>query len=143
MREIKFRVWHKKKKVMFYPYGIHWAVNGKYRPKLVVMRWTRKKEFELLGLREYMRIKDLLLMQYTGFADAGAEEFYDGDILEDDAEWYKIEWWQSDGQWMCVPIRHNPLQRDNIALCELAGSSTCWKQGNIYENTELYDPQNH
>ena len=35
---------------------------------------------------------ECILLKYTGFTDAGHEELYDGDIFEDDAEWFKIEW---------------------------------------------------
>lgn len=75
------------------------------------------------------------LSQFTGFTDAGGEELYDGDIFEDDMEWYQVGWSKEDGAWYAYGIREKNGNID-MQLSEFAHSSTCWKQGNIYQ-TEL------
>lgn len=121
-KAIKFRAWHRDEKIM---YPIIFGV-GSY------LYW-----FEEQGYREWEDIeRDFELMQYTGFKDARGEDLYDGDIFEDDAEWYRVGWSDEDGGWYAFGIRDKGGNVD-MQLAEFAGSSTCWKQGNIYENPDL------
>ena len=61
MREIKFRAWHEKFKIMLNPEDI--SVSRKYR------KW--------LGIFDMQNI-----MQYTGLKDVNGKEIYDGDIAK-------------------------------------------------------------
>lgn len=72
------------------------------------------------------------LMQYTGLANNG-EDWYDGDILENDCDWYRIGWDNDQARWEAIGIRSTG---ETLALSELISSET-WVQGNVYENPEL------
>jgi hypothetical protein len=74
----------------------------------------------------------LLRQQFTGFTNNG-EDWYEGDILESDGDWYQIEWCDEQGRWIAAGVGST---HQDIDLCELLGSET-WLQGNIYENPEL------
>ena len=116
MREIKFRAWDKKWKEMFTKTGdLSIDLNGGVRTGSIQLN------------------NQVVLMQYTGLKANGAE-LYEGDIIEDDAEWWVIEWDNEDARYMCKPIKGGNIY---IALSELAPSSSCFLQGNIYENPEL------
>lgn len=112
VREIKFRAWSVNEEMMW-----DWE-------------WIQD-----VPQRAFWTASDLRIMQYTGFKDAGGDELYDGDIFEDDAEWFRIGWDDDEGAWYALAINGGV----HMQLSEFAGSSTCWKQGNIYQNPELIE----
>jgi uncharacterized phage protein (TIGR01671 family) len=62
MREIKFRAWHDKEKIMFNVSSLDWNPAGLYADGFAV------------GTIE--------LMQYTGLRDKNGKEIYEGDIVK-------------------------------------------------------------
>lgn len=75
------------------------------------------------------------LMQFTGLGSNG-QEWYDGDILENDGDWYEIAWDKDEARWEAIGIRSTG---EILALHELVSSET-WVQGNVYQNPELTKP---
>lgn len=83
------------------------------------------------GLTPWIRIA---VCQYTGLKDGSKTEFCEGDILEADGDWYRVEWEDDYGQWLAVSL-HN--QGDSMSLGEFHNCADVFIQGNIYENPEL------
>lgn len=123
MREIKFRAWHKEKKIMGEVLGID----------------IHHKEIffsnEDVDCYEHTDFKDIELMQYTGLKDMMEKEIYEGDIVKLRANHgigvikYSDEW----GAFIVEYIKLRPLAvlgmnyyKENIEVL-----------GNIYENSEL------
>lgn len=108
-REIKFRVWHKKRKKMF---GVK-----------TLNLWNGTLD---LGnfVQTYRQPKSTILMQYTGLKDKNGKEIYEGDIINIFGEvfFHKGCWVVGEGN------------LDENALCNHEG---CKIIGNIYENPKL------
>ncbi|KAB2942905.1 MAG: YopX family protein [Hyphomicrobium sp.] len=119
MREIKFRAWDKRQlkmltvlQVMFgTPHNLVQAHDG--RLPLEVQNTT-----------------DLELMQFTGLKDKNGTDIYEGDILEEDADWWRVEYTDR-AMFEAIGINGGV----DFCLEEIAGSATV--QGNIYKNPEL------
>lgn len=127
MREIKFRAWHKEKKIISEVLGID---------------ILHKEIFFSNGDVDYCEISDfkyIELMQYTGLKDKNEKEIYEGDIVKLRANHgigvikYSDEW----GAFVIEYIKPRPLAvlgmnyyKEDIEIL-----------GNIYENPELLGEQ--
>ena len=137
MREIKFRAWDKKEKIMI----------------------NKNNNFinisELVSLAINEDLSGYVLMQFTGLKDKKGKEIYEGDIIE----W--VEFCSKDDLRKCWNKIKEPLDRDNYANYyfrdvveintrfwlknedfgyegeELVEPSDCKVIGNVYENPEL------
>jgi YopX protein len=117
MREIKFRVWN-------------FAIKKFDTSKL---NWLRIVDGRYFYGNADMTGYPIQLLQYTGLK-ANGKEIYEGDIIENDAEWWQVKF--EDGKFVCDPIMGGNVIFD---LSELADSSETWVQGNIYENPDLLE----
>lgn len=130
MREIKFRAWDNKTKIMHIieNHGIKWI-------SLEEVDSARQGNF-------YSFISGWIhgiLMQYTGLKDKNGKEIYEGDVLNtpdtyDVLVLYSVE----NGKWY-----GEYLNKDNRILepCDINDSVkfTSTVIGNIYENSELME----
>ena len=119
MKEIKLKFWNREKKKMSRPYTLaDLAYEG----------------FPSQYTNEYDDLLDdeCEVLQFTGLTNNG-QEWCEGDILENDRDWYQISWSIDEARWEAVGIR---ATSETLALSELLSSET-WVQGNIYQNPEL------
>jgi hypothetical protein len=72
------------------------------------------------------------ITQYSGITSKNGHQLYEGDIIENDAEWWEIIF--SEGKFICSPINGGNVWMD---VEELASSQETWLQGNIYEKPDL------
>ena len=123
MREIKFRAWHKEKKIMGEVLGID------------ILHKEIFFSNEDVDCYEHTDFKDIELMEYTGLKDKNEKEIYEGDIVKLRANHgigvvkYYDEW----GAFIVEYIKPRPLAvlgmnyyKEDIEVL-----------GNIYKNPEL------
>lgn len=115
MREIKFRAWDKENKIMQNVNGINFLHN-------FVETYNADEAQE-----EYFDLDDCELMRYTGLKDRNGNEIYEGDILSNDEEYYKVVFEIASYR---AEIEEYSLDLIDVAHC-------CEVIGNIYENPEL------
>lgn len=94
-------------------------------------KFIGKSIYDNVGAHE-LDADQWVFMQFTGLTCNG-HEWYEGDILESDSDWYRIAWDNDDARWEAVGIKGTG---ETLALSELLSQET-WVQGNIYENPEL------
>lgn len=123
MREIKFRAWHKEKKIMGEVLGID------------ILHKEIFFSNEDVDCYEHTDFKDIELMQYTGLKDMREKEIYEGDIVKLRANHgigvikYSDEW----GAFVVEYIKPRPL----VVLGMNYYKEDIEVIGNIYENSEL------
>ena len=123
MREIKFRAWHKEKKIMGEVLGID------------ILHKEIFFSNEDVDCYEHTDFKDIELMQYTGLKDKNNKEIYEGDIFHIGSKkiLYVVEW---------IDCGLKGRQIKNKSWIGL----DYWKDdieviGNIYENPELMEEE--
>jgi len=129
MREIKFRAWHKGKKIIVNVLGID---------------ILHKKIFFLnedVDCYEHVDFKNIELMQYTGLKDKNNKEIYEGDIvkLRNNHGMGVIKYSDEWGAFVVEYIKPRPIAvlgmnyyKEDIEVI-----------GNIYENSELLKENNN
>ena len=123
MREIKFRAWHKEKKIMREVLGID------------ILHKEIFFSNEDVDCYEHTDFKDIELMEYTGLKDKNEKEIYEGDIVKLRANHgigvikYSDEW----GAFVVEYIKPRPL----VVLGMNYYKEDIEILGNIYENSEL------
>ena len=120
MREIKFRAWHKGKKIM---------------GKVLGIDILHKEIFFSNGDVDYCEIsnfKYIELMQYTGLKDKNGKEIYEGDIIKFLNNIFEVIWCNEKASFMLKNKEYkeflNFIYENNNGM-EIVG--------NIYENPEL------
>ena len=117
MREIKFRVWDKKDKVM-----VSWDEINKSNSIFIWIRGNNRSG----GLANDM----YQLMQYTGLKDRNGREIYEGDVLEC-------------GDWVDDAHAWNTWEQEVVfedgGFTVYSNGNGCYMEviRNIYENEEL------
>lgn len=112
MREIKFRVWDKGNNKMFIPYSIEFGENR-----------VLKSQTSLVYF------KNVELMECTGLKDRNGKEIYEGDILSNDEEYYKVVFENASYR---AEIEEYSLDLIDVAHCSIV-------IGNVFENPELLE----
>lgn len=124
MREIKFRVWHKGKKIISEVFGID---------------ILHKEIFFSNDDVDYCEISDfkyIELMEYTGLKDKNNKEIYEGDILFESfgEKYYKVVF--ENGSFRAeFEVDFEEYYFDLIDVV----AQNCEVVGNIYENPELIE----
>jgi len=122
MREIKFRAWHKEKKIMGEVLGIdilHKEI------------FFSNGDVDCCGFAD---LKYIELMQYTGLKDKNNKEIYEGDILLDrnNKKPYKVIF--KNGSFRAE--FEGDFEEHSFDLIDVVAQG-CEVVGNIYENPEL------
>ena len=135
-REIKFRAWatslETKKRKMFKPFDLEWFKTGAASP-------------DDFNVDEGIRCtwpEDSIFLQYTGIKDKNDKEIYEGDIITGYAP-------MADKNWV-VSYKADRYNAGFVAeeLSLKLSSINIWYSGleiigNIYENPELLEEENH
>ena len=122
MREIKFRAWHKEKKIISEVLGID---------------ILHKEIFFSNGDVDYCEISDfkyIELMQYTGLKDMRGKEIYEGDILFESfgERYHKVIFENANFR----AEAEGDFDEYSFDLIDIVAQG-CEIVGNIYENPEL------
>lgn len=132
-REIKFRAWHKKEKIMVYEIELGMFDDG------FVLADT--PDNQLCKTNCHCYVKDFEWMQFTGLKDEQGKEIYEGDIIKThktkndrtqgfEGNIYKIQF--KEGYFGCVKkgyVEGLHILTSYKGMVEVIG--------NIYENSEL------
>ena len=130
MKEIKFRAWDKKEKIMYNPSNV-WGIDA--------------------GIIAQGR-GEAIMMQYTGLKDKNGKEIYEGDILKDDVGIAEVTYDNERAgfyAWFKKPVvfpdyAHGVKDTKINQIHMYAWSTDDYKTsaeviGNIYENPELIE----
>ena len=124
MREIKFRAWHKEKKIMGEVLGID------------ILHKEIFFSNEDVDCYEHTAFKYIELMEYTGLKDMMGKEIYEGDIVTLHNGKYKVIFNTEEARFvlrndefeMNIPFTNNNNERMEVLV-------------NVYENPELLGGQ--
>jgi len=126
MREIKFRAWAKKDKIMVEDIEL-----GKFDDGYVL---------DAVDCKNDTYIDDFEWMQYTGLKDKKGKEIYEGDICKFNCDWDGRDWKGVVGQVMFYESRFELTDKNGdsyVGLGRIYGPFNIEIIGNIYENPEL------
>ena len=131
MREIKFRVWHKKRNKYYEVHHLHCGAIGVHNGD-----WATCKARDCIEYKDmYIQIQpaEAILEQYTGLKDNNGKEAYQSDLFKAASQHiYEIAF--EDGAFGY----HGPIDGDFIPLKHLIDSNIGWEIiGNIHDDPEL------
>lgn len=137
MREIKFRVFHKKRKKLYEVHHLHCGSIG-----IDDGDWATCKARNCIENQDiyiHVQPEDCILMQYTGVDTEGGSEIYEGDICDPEGiiGQYLIEWNDHYGRVMARGISY--ILGGNLEVSSMVKSEIV---GTVYQNPELLkDPK--
>lgn len=127
-REIKFRAWDTKQKVLITPENAR-SFENKFGNDDDYYGYEWYPYYEFQEFAREIKSERYKVMQYTGLKDKDGLEIYEDDILKhNNGEILVVKWLDNEGRffadkWYCLQI--------TMSKCEIIG--------NIYENQELID----
>lgn len=130
MREIKFRAFHKDKKIM---YKVNWiaSIGDSLTGHNIGVMHSPDFPSDINPLGEWFaNTKDFELMQYTGLKDKNGKEIYEDDVVSSRILFgnWKVYWDKEDCGFFLV---------DNEGYTTCLDSEECEVIGNIFESPEL------
>jgi uncharacterized phage protein (TIGR01671 family) len=153
MREIKFRVWDKKNKKMYYGYEPDRPNMIDFDGNLCITGTGNIDEYGsptdyIIGCKQ----QNYILMQYIGLKDKTGKEIYEGDVVKiRDEEMTFTDVWGDEGQeddddWNVVEIGVVRFENGAFIVGERYINEYGWQKGysievigNIYENPKLLE----
>lgn len=137
MREIKFRAWDKKNKIMWNITELNWRTPSQ-RGSIFYKRGVFGNNEQSIGADEkYVPMKDVILMQYTGLKDEKGKEGYHKDIVQMGPFIYTIEWDNRVAKFYLQAI--NRLDTIKYSMTHLKGAEII---GSVHSNPELLTKRN-
>ena len=121
-REIKFRAWDEKLKLMYATDSVSLCIDGEICYLDTDGEWVADMA------------NRITLMQYTGLKDKNGKEIYEGDIVNIKGRKYIVEYWK--GQ-LLVSWYLKSVRSGDTEYTELPVIGKGEVIGNIYENKEL------
>lgn len=134
MREIKFRAWDKKDKVM---------VDFSHPYLAVVGERIRNYSLGYDSEGNYRQQENIIYMQYTGLKDKHGVEVYEGDLLGNTMEGFAIAWDEELHSFWPIN-QYIPEEKSDVhwyEIVEMADHGRLEVIGNIYENPELLEAE--
>jgi len=132
MREIKFRAWDKKTKVMIYDIQDHRDCDDCLGERGGAKDFL---EYGCENFGDFLNSDRFDVMQYTGLKDKNGKEIYEGDIVDLDS-WAGTQQIVFIEGAFCLANEKGDYVGD-IHYCQHAGRKQSEVIGNIYENPEL------
>ena len=156
-REIKFRAWHKKYKVMIdwrmlsnllggksfaVTEGLNQMINRTAGLPIDDKKFSSEQFSPPLNIFE---LKGVELMQYTGLKDKNGKEIYEGDVVKIKEDWDEYDWKAGEIGFIeykkfyfgiSLKSQNKPGTRYTVLL-DLNNDRDVEIIGNIYENPEL------
>lgn len=136
MREIKFRAWHKKKKILSSISELY--VDGVYFDNFYKRGGTRGNSD--------VKYNDIILMQYTGLFDKNGVEIYEGDILKYTSPvnvdkvhpLHVVNWSIEQAKFIMDRTEGKDRSSNSVGLKNILKNRERWEiTGNIYSNPDL------
>ena len=126
MREIKFRAWDKKKKIMYDNVSFS---SDNYSPRRIT-----SPDIDIL---KFVNYDDCELIQYTGPKDKNGNEIYEGDLVEWDGKIFIIEY-EKGCYWLHSKKNDSGVYIGGVYILSIEATPCEFEIiGNIYENPEL------
>lgn len=124
MREIKFRAWDKKQKLMRIVYSL-----------IDIHHVSFRVEVDKHTLEE-LDYNDVEIMQYTWLKDKNGKEIYEGDIIKAPKAMWVVVWKESglEIEWKVNGYKNHSI---NLLLVKWSCDRTLEVIWNIYENPEF------
>lgn len=138
-REIKFKVWHKELKEMFW-FDLMWGRSGRSGSGwLDVVKWGQEKKYSQVAFGTDNRVDidptECELMQFTGWVDKNGKDIYQGDLIsENGSSPYEVIWQFHAGKWIMQSFEEGRYYREMAYDYAQRDYEVI---GNVYETPQL------